>query len=194
MITHIHGKLVEKKPTFVVIDCNGVGYHLNISVNTFGQLADSGACKLLTHFVVREDAQILYGFATDDEREMFRLLISVSGIGANTARLILSGLTPDGIANAIGSSDVDTFVKIKGLGVKSAQRVIVDLKDKVENFASDKNNFVPVRNTNQKEALSALVILGFDSKKVEKLLNKLVNELGNEVEVETLIKHALKRL
>lgn len=193
MIAHIDGRLAEKDPTYVVIDCGGVGYHLNITLNTFSKIGDSERLKLITHMVVREDAQILYGFIDYEERAMFRQLISVSGVGASTARVILSSMTPSEVQQAIIAGDASTLKKVKGIGGKSALRIIVDLKDKLEKEGLILNdNFVGSNNTTKNEALSALVTLGFDKRAAEKAVDKLVNETDSDLSVEELIKLALK--
>lgn len=193
MITHIQGKLVEKNPTEVVIDCNGVGYHINISLHTFSLLPESENLKLFTFLQIKEDAHTLYGFVEKQERELFKLLISVSGIGANIARTMLSSLAPQQIIQAIGSNDVATVQGIKGIGAKTAQRVILDLKDKVlKVYDLDEVSLVS-NNTNKEEALSALEVLGFVRKTAEKVIDKIVIEAPNAT-VETLIKQALKNL
>ncbi|MBD3863982.1 MAG: Holliday junction DNA helicase RuvA [Olleya marilimosa] len=193
MITHIQGKLVEKNPTDVVIDCNGVGYKLNISLHTYSQIPDQENLKLYTHLQIREDAHTLYGFASTSERELFRLLISVSGIGANTARTMLSSLTPKQIREGIAVDDVALIQSIKGIGVKTAQRVIIDLKDKILKIYDIDEVSVTQSNTNKDEALSALEVLGFAKKQAEKVLDKIVKDQP-EANVETIIKLALKNL
>lgn len=193
MITHIEGKLVEKNPTDVTIDCNGVGYFLNISLHTFGQVPDKEHLKLYTYLQVKEDGHTLYGFSTRIEREIFKLLISVSGIGASIARTMLSSLTPDQIKEGIATADVALIQSIKGIGAKTAQRVILDLKDKVlKVYGMDKVS-VDQNNTNKTEALSALEVLGFNKKQSEKVLDKLIVNQP-DANVETLIKDALKNL
>lgn len=191
MIGHLNGRLVEKYPTEVVIECAGVGYEVKISLNTFTALNSDESVKLLTRLIVREDAHILYGFATREEREMFGYLISVSGIGPNTAMLMLSSLTPEDIAVAIQSEDVRTIQAIKGIGAKTAQRVIIDLKDKMLKFTSTSQNIFSSNNTQRLDALTALVSLGFDKKAAEKALDKIAT--GEET-VEQLIKEALRIL
>jgi Holliday junction DNA helicase RuvA len=193
MITHIQGKLVEKNPTDVVIDSNGVGYKLNISLHTYSQIPDQENLKLYTHLQIREDAHTLYGFASTSERELFRLLISVSGIGANTARTMLSSLTPKQIREGIAVDDVALIQSIKGIGVKTAQRVIIDLKDKILKIYDIDEVSVTQSNTNKDEALSALEVLGFAKKQAEKVLDKIVKDQP-EANVETIIKLALKNL
>ncbi len=193
MITHIQGKLVEKNPTDVVIDCNGVGYLLNISLHTYSQIPDQEALKLYTHLQVREDAHTLFGFASLAEREVFRLLISVSGIGENTARTMLSSLTPKQIREGIATEDVALIQSIKGIGAKTAQRVIIDLKDKILKIYDIDEVSVKESNTNKEEALSALEVLGFAKKQAEKVIDKIVAQQP-DANVETIIKLALKNL
>lgn len=193
MITHIQGRLVEKTPTEVVIDCHGVGYHINISLHTFSLLPESENLKLFTFLQVKEDSHTLYGFVEKQERELFKLLISVSGIGANIARTMLSSLDPMQIIQAIASNDVATIQGIKGIGAKTAQRVILDLKDKVLKVYDIDDVSVVSRNTNKEEALSALEVLGFARKTAEKVIDKIVREVPN-ASVEDLIKQALKNL
>lgn len=193
MITHIKGKLVEKTPTDVVIECNGVGYFINISLHTFSQIPTSENVKLYTHLQVREDAHILYGFSGVAEREIFRLLLSVSGIGASIARTMLSSLSPDQVTDAIASEDVATIQSIKGIGSKTAQRVILDLKDKILKVYGLSGISANSSNTNKNEALSALETLGFARKQIEKVCDKIVME-DPLASVETIIKRALKNL
>lgn len=191
MITHLKGKLTEKNPTNVVIDCNGVGYLVLISLNTFSALGSDELILVHTKLIVREDAQILYGFASVEERTMFEQLISVSGIGPNTAIIMLSSLAPEEIAFAIQSEDVKTIQSIKGIGVKTAQRVIIDLKDKMLKLSFSNENMFTQNNTNRFDALTALISLGFDKKNAEKAIEKV--STGEET-VEKLIKDALKIL
>ena len=191
MIAQISGRLIELNPTEVIIDCNGVGYEVKISLNTFSAMGSSDAIKLFTRFIVREDAQILYGFANKEEREMFNHLISVSGIGPNTAMIMLSSLVPEEIAAAIQSEDVRTIQSVKGIGAKTAQRVIVDLKDKMLKMAFSTENIFSGNNTNRFDALTALISLGFEKKSAEKAIDKI--DTG-ELTVEELIKEALKTL
>ena len=193
MITQLQGRLVEKSPTDVVIDCHGVGYFVNISLHTFAQLPASENVKLFTHLQVREDAHILYGFSGIAEREIFRLLLSVSGIGASIARTMLSSLTPDQVTDAIASEDVATIQSIKGIGSKTAQRVILDLKDKILKVYGLSGISANSSNTNKNEALSALETLGFARKQIEKVCDKIVME-DPLASVETIIKQALKNL
>lgn len=193
MIAQIKGRLIEKTPTYVIIDCGGVGYQLNISLNTFSKIGDGELCLLFTHFVVREDAQLLYGFKEKSERELFRLLISVSGVGSSTAMMILSSLSPDETKNAIMMSDVNTLKSVKGIGAKSAERIIVDLKDKIGKVESSDNLSMFSNNTIKEEALSALVMLGFSKAPADKALTKIISQ-NPEVTVEELIKKTLKNL
>ena len=191
MIAQIQGKLIEKNPTNLLIDCNGVGYEIKITLNTFTAIPDQEFIKVNTRLIVREDAHILYGFHTKEEREMFNFLISVSGIGPNTAMIMLSSLTPAEVAHAIQVDDVATIQGVKGIGAKTAQRVIIDLKGKVLGFESGMENITGGGNTNRFDALNALVSLGFDKKSAEKTLYKLDS---GEKSVEDLIKEALKHL
>ena len=193
MITHIQGKLVEKNPTDVVIECNGVGYAINISLHTYSQIPDKEHLKLFTHLQVKEDSHTLYGFSSLAEREIFRLLISVSGIGANIARTMLSSLTPKQIKEGIAVGDVALIQSIKGIGAKTAQRVIIDLKDKVLKIYDIDEVSVSKDNTNKNEALSALEVLGFVKKQAEKVVDKILIAQP-DANVETLIKQALKNL
>lgn len=191
MIAHLNGKLIEKNPTHCIIECNGVGYFVKISLNTFTQIGSVDKVMLYTEFVVREDAQLLYGFAQKEEREMFKQLVSVSGIGPNTGILMLSAMAPEEIATAIVTEDVNTIKSVKGIGLKTAQRVIVDLKDKMGKIEFSDNNMFAQGNTNKIEALTALVSLGFDKKSAEKAIAKVVEP---EDTVEDLIKKSLKIL
>ncbi len=193
MITHIQGKLTEKNPTHVVIDCNGVGYMLNISLHTFSQIPNSENLKLYTHLQVKEDSHTLYGFSSLAEREIFRLLLSVSGIGASIARTMLSSLTPKQVREGIATSDVALIQSIKGIGAKTAQRVILDLKDKVLKIYDIDEVSVSKDNTSKDEALSALEVLGFVKKQAERVVDKIMIQQP-EANVETIIKQALKNL
>jgi len=193
MITHIQGRLVEKNPTDVVIDCNGVGYFINISLHTFSEIPASESVKLYTHLQVREDAHILYGFTSVAEREIFRLLISVSGVGASTARSMLSSLSPDQVIDAIAQNDIAVIQSVKGIGAKTAQRVVLDLKDKILKVYGLSGNSAVTSNTNKNEALSALETLGFIRKKAEKVVDAIIKETP-QASVELIIKQALKNL
>jgi len=193
MITHLRGKLVEKTPTYVVIEVSGVGYWLNISLNTFSLLPDDESVFLYTYLSVKEDSHTLFGFINKIEREIFKLLISVSGVGPSIARTMLSSMTTDEIQQAIASGNVGVIQSVKGIGAKTAQRVLIDLKDIIlKSYAIDEDSFVE-SNTNKIEALSALEVLGFNKKQSEKVLDKIL--LGDKtINVETLIKKALKNL
>ncbi len=195
MYNHFEGKLSLKTPTYAVIDCSGVGYQLNISLHTFSKIPDSGTCKLFAHLAVREDALVLFGFADEEERELFRQLISVSGVGPGTARMILSSMSPSEIVQAIHSGNVSALKSIKGIGEKSAQRIIIDLKGKFtsENTSISSPAF-SADNKMREEALSALVMLGFAKNVAEKALDKALKSEGNAVSVEHLLKLALKNL
>ncbi|WP_136667457.1 Holliday junction branch migration protein RuvA [Flavobacterium sp. H122] len=193
MIAHIQGKLVEKNPTEVVIDCNGVGYHVNISLHTFGLLPSTDFLKLYTYLLIKEDSHSLFGFVEKSEREIFKLLLSVSGIGANTARTMLSSIEPKQIINAIASGDVAVIQSIKGIGAKTAQRAIIELKDKVLKLYDIEEVSLTANNTNKDEALSALEVLGFVRKTAEKVVDKIVSS-APDASVENIIKQALKNL
>lgn len=193
MISHIQGRLVEKTPTDVVIECNGVGYFINISLHTFSELPSDENVKLFTHLIVREDAHILYGFSGIAEREIFRLLISVSGVGPSIGRTMLSSLTPDQIVDAIATNDLPTIQSIKGIGAKTAQRVVLDLKDKILKVYGLSSISSETSNTNKIEALSALETLGFARKQAEKVCDSIVKE-DPQATVESIIKLALKKL
>ena len=193
MITHIKGRLVEKNPTDVVIDCKGVGYFLNISLHTFSQIPDTEEVKLFTQLLVREDSHTLYGFSTVEEREVFNLLISVSGVGASTARTMLSSLTPELIRDAILSEDIVTIQSVKGIGSKTAQRVVLDLKDKIIKVYGSLPNSSKSSNTNRNEALSALETLGFVRKQAEKACDAVLKQQP-QATIEEIIKQALKNL
>ncbi len=193
MITHIQGKLIEKNPTSIVIDCNGVGYSINISLHTFSQIPEKENVKLFTHLQVREDSHTLFGFSSKLEREIFRLLISVSGIGASIARTMLSSLSPEQVMDAIAQNDITTIQSVKGIGSKTAQRVVLDLKDKILKVYGLDDVSATSSNTNKNEALSALETLGFARKQAERVCDKIVKENPN-ASVETIIKQALKNL
>lgn len=193
MIAHIQGRLVEKNPTDVVIDCHGVGYFLNISLHTFSHLPNDENVKLYTQLLVREDSHTLYGFSTMEEREVFNLLISVSGVGASIARTMLSSLTPEQIRDAIVAEDVVTIQRVKGIGNKTAQRVVLDLKDKILKVYATSSISVKASNTNRNEALSALETLGFVRKQAEKACDVYLKE-NPHASVEEIIKQALKNL
>ena len=193
MITHIKGRLVEKSPTELVIDCNGIGYLVNISLNTFALLSDSEAISLYTHLQVKEDSHTLFGFFDKSERNLFRKLISVSGIGASTARTMLSSLNPQEIQRAILTENVSTIQSVKGIGLKTAQRVIIELKDKVNLADASGEISISSLNQNREEALSALEVLGYSRKQTSKVVDELINN-DPEISVEKIIKNSLNKL
>ena len=192
MITQIKGRLVEKSPTEVVVDCNGIGYSINISLNTFSKIGNEENIKLYTHLIIKEDSHSLYGFFDKSERSLFKLLISVSGVGASTGRMMLSSLTPNEIVSAIMTENVQVIQSIKGIGLKTSQRVILELKDKVLSLeGSDKQELN--LNNESNEAISALEVLGYSQKQTSKILSKIISE-NPGINVETLIKKALNKL
>lgn len=191
MIAQLNGRLIEKTPTYIIVECGGVGYFVRISLNTYSKIGADENIRILTQLLVREDAHNLYGFHTSLEKEMFNHLIAVSGIGANTAMLMLSSLTPEEIASAIVNGNVALIQSIKGIGSKTAQRVILDLKDKVMKSDFTAENILGSNNTNQNDALTALLALGFEKKKAEKAVEKVA--IDNQ-SVEQIIKEALKVL
>lgn len=193
MIAHLQGKLVEKNPTEVVIDCGGVGYHVNISLHTYSLLPTTEAIKLFTYQIIKEDSHSLYGFVEKSEREIFKMLLSVSGIGANIARTMLSSIEPKQIIQAIATADVVTIQGIKGIGSKTAQRVILDLKEKVLKIYDLDEVSLHQNNTNRDEALSALEVLGYIRRTSEKIVEKIIKE-NPDATVEFIIKQALKNL
>ncbi len=193
MINHLKGKLVEKNPTYIVVECNGVGYFLNISLHTFSLLSEEENISIFTHLQVKEDSHTLFGFMEKSEREIFRLLLSVSGIGSSTARTMLSSLSPQQIREAIASGDVPSIQSIKGIGSKTAQRVILDLKDKILKVYEMDEVSLHLNNTGKEEALSALEVLGFTRRQSEKVVDKIVAE-DALLSVENIIKQALKNL
>lgn len=196
MYEYLNGKFALINPSSVVVDCNGVGYKIEISLNTYSQIKEKKEGKVFVHFIVREDMQVLYGFADEKERELFRLLIGVSGIGPNTARVILSSLNSDELVKAIRGEDLKSINAIKGIGNKTAQRVIVDLKDKVQkwDYSSEISSMASQKdNKNHEQALLALQTLGFNKIIIEKTLDKILKE-NSQMDVENLIKEALKRL
>lgn len=193
MYEFIEGQAIEKHPTRVIIECNGIGYELFISLNTSSKL-DGELCRVYTHLVVREDALLLYGFYDREERAMFRQLIDVSGIGPNTAIVVLSGMSPAEAREAILSGNVEAFKRVKGLGPKTAQRVIVDLKDRLEKSDAFSTEKTSAHNSTQDEALSALTALGFEEQKARKALEKSAKESEEGLQVEELVKNALRHL
>lgn len=194
MYAYIDGKMAFKSPSYVVIEAGGVGYQINISLNTYSRIGDVERCKLFTWLHVKEDGHTLYGFADEGERRLFLHLISVSGVGPNTGRMMLSSITPEEIQAAIVKGDVSQIQRIKGIGPKSAQRLILELQDKLKKEGPDTLISVPKHNTVKDEALSALVMLGFARNAVEKVLEQELNKNGSNLTVEQLIKFALKSL
>jgi Holliday junction DNA helicase RuvA len=193
MITHIRGRLVEKHPDHVVVECNGLGYFVVISLQTFSNLPDREDIHLFTHQVIREDAHTLYGFYSKTEREIFKLLLSVSGVGPSTAITMLSSMETEEIQEAIAREDVSKIQSVKGIGLKTAQRVIVDLRDKILKSYEISEELQTPNNTIRNEALSALEVLGFNKKKVEKTIQVILQE-SPDTSLEDLIKKALKNL
>ena len=193
MISHLSGKLVSKSPTSLVVECNGIGYEVNISLNTYSRIIDSEQIKIYTHLQIREDSHSIFGFFDELERSVFRLLISVSGIGANTARTMLSSMPPNKVIESIQSDNVVAIQSIKGIGAKTAQRVIIDLKDKVLNLTDEKEFNVSPNNTQREEALSALSVLGYPIKQTQRIVDSLMNA-EPDMPVERIIKNALNKL
>lgn len=193
MIAQLQGKLIQKNPTDVIIDCGGVGYFVEISLHTYSLIPDSELIKLYTFMQVREDSQRLFGFAQQSEREVFKLLLSVSGIGASTARTMLSSIEPQQIAQAIATGDVRTIQSVKGIGAKGAQRVILDLKDKILQVLGEQDISLSSNNTQRDEALSALETLGYARKQAQKVVDQTLQN-DPAATVEKLIKDALKQL
>jgi Holliday junction DNA helicase RuvA len=194
MIAHIEGRIIEKNPAYLIVSCNGVGYLLNISLSTYSKLGEDEHCKLHTHLVVREDAMNLFGFFDKIEKRLFQYLISVNGVGATTAIMILSSMTPGEIRNAIVLNNVTALQRIKGIGAKSAQRIIIDLKDKLSKEELSDEDLLPLNNTTKDEALSALVMLGFSKNMAEKSIDRILSNNKQEMNVEHLVKEVLKSL
>lgn len=193
MYDYLKGKLVEKNPTYIVIDVNGVGYMVNISLTTYSKIKEKENIKVFIHFVVREDAQLLYGFADENERLLFSHLVSVSGVGANTARLILSSLSTEETFDAIVLAKANVLQGVKGIGGKTAQRIIIDLKDKLIKSGIELEKIDQTHNTIREEALSGLLRLGFNKLSAEKAIDKVL-KADEIVDVEGLIKEVLKIL
>ncbi|MDO6471403.1 Holliday junction branch migration protein RuvA [Maribacter sp. 1_MG-2023] len=193
MIHHLRGKLVEKNPTHVIIECSGVGYFVNISLNTFSKLPEQENISVFTHLQVKEDSHTLFGFVEKSEREIFRLLLSVSGIGSSIARTMLSSMSPSQVRDAIANGDVASIQAVKGIGAKTAQRVILDLRDKVLKVYDIDELSLSINNTNKDEALSALEVLGFARKQSERVVDKVLSQDAS-LSVENIIKLALKNL
>ncbi|SDG17789.1 holliday junction DNA helicase RuvA [Pedobacter terrae] len=194
MYAYIDGRLTFKNPAYVVVEAGGIGYHINISLNTYSALGDAERCKLYTWLHVKEDAHTLYGFADEGERRLFLHLISVSGIGPNTGRMILSSITPVEIQTAIVKADLPLIQRIKGLGAKTAQRLVLELQDKLKKEGVDSLISMPQHNTVKDEALSALVMLGFAKQTAEKTIDQILKVTEGSLSVEQLIKQALKTL
>ena len=195
MIAYLQGKLTRKNPAFVYVDCNGVGYHVNISLNTYSKLEEMDSIKIMTYMHTNDDGQTLYGFMDEAEREVFVLLISVSGVGPNTARVILSYMTTEETKSAIVHENVVALNKVKGIGPKTAKRIILDLKDKVIKISGDQPLLISEsNNTVRDEALSALVALGFPKNSVEKQLNSILTTNSDIDQVEDVIKLVLKQM
>ncbi len=194
MFAYLNGIVSELNPTIVVIECAGVGYQVHISLQTYGILKQGEQVKLLVHQIVREDAHLLFGFSSEEERRVFRYLISVNGVGANTALLILSSMSISELISGIAQGDENLLKRIKGIGAKTAQRLIVELKDKVLKEPSAFDKVGSSYNTTRQEALSALVVLGFSKPNAEKALDKIIQRSGNHHRVEDLIREALKIL
>ncbi|MGJ8713582.1 MULTISPECIES: Holliday junction branch migration protein RuvA [Maribacter] len=193
MIHHLRGKLVEKNPTHIIIECGGVGYFVNISLNTFSKLPEQENISVYTHLQVKEDSHTLFGFVEKSEREIFRLLLSVSGIGSSIARTMLSSMSPSQVRDAIANGDVASIQAVKGIGAKTAQRVILDLRDKVLKVYDIDELSLSTNNTNKDEALSALEVLGFARKQSERVVDKVLSQDAS-LSVENIIKLALKNL
>ncbi len=191
MLDYVKGKVTELNPANIVVEVNGVGYFINISLNTYSKLSEQKEVKIYIHEVIREDVYDLYGFYSKEERDIYRKLISVSGVGPSTARVMLSSLDVSEIYNAIASGDVNTIKSVKGIGLKTAQRVIVDLKDKIKDVEENIEIFALKDNTIQEEALSALIMLGFNKKQAEKAVSKIL-KTNKDFNVEETIKAALK--
>jgi Holliday junction DNA helicase RuvA len=194
MIAYLKGKLVHKEPTHVVVEVNGIGYQVGISLHTFSEIKDREDIKLSTYLQVREDAHILYGFATDAEKQMFQLLISVNGVGPSTALVVLSYLTPNELKSAIVNEDTGALQAVKGIGGKTAQRLVLELKDKLKKEAMEETPGIPgmMRNTLRTEALTALVTLGISKAAAEKSIDTLLKKSGGAISLEELVKQALK--
>ena len=193
MITYIKGRLCEKTPTSVVIEANGIGYIINISLSTFSQIPDNENIKLYTHLQIKEDSHTLFGFYSLKEREIFRLLISVSGVGSSTARTMLSSLSSDQIIDAISSINISLVQSVKGIGSKTAQWLIIELRDKILKIYDLDETYVNSNNTTREEALSALEVLGINKKSSERLVDNIIKE-NQDISVEEIIKETLKNI
>ncbi|MDG1881417.1 MAG: Holliday junction branch migration protein RuvA [Schleiferiaceae bacterium] len=193
MFHHFVGRVTEKSPAHIVLECGGIGYYLNISLTTFGQIGEAKEVKLLTHAVYREDAQLLFGFHTGVERDVFLLLLSVSGVGANTARMILSALRPNEAIQAISNGDSGTLQRIKGIGAKTAQRIVIDLRDKVGGVATIKGSGDEPASSVRAEAIQALIVLGFSRSIVERIVSSILSKDGDH-DLEDVLRIALSQL
>lgn len=193
MFEFIKGEVIEKNPSFAIIENNSIGYFVNISLNTYSKIENVNNVKIYIHQIVREDSNAMFGFFDKSEREIFRLLISISGIGANTARVMLSSLSPEEIKNAIQTENVNLIKSVKGIGLKTAQRVIIELKDKINKTEIETGGIPTINNSNKDEALSALIMLGFVKKSAEKVIDKIISENKN-TSIEDIVKQALKSL
>lgn len=195
MINYLKGEITFKNPTFIIVEVSGIGYRVNISLYTYAQIEKLERVKILTHLLIKEDSHTLFGFADDIERNLFIHLLSVSGIGPNTAQILLSSMQPDEVRAAIIGEDVATFNRVKGIGPKTAKRIILDLKDKMLKDGGEETlTFTPKDNTIRNEALSGLVALGFQRAQVQKVLNKILSEKPSVASVEDLVKLSLKQL
>ena len=196
MYAYIDGVLVEKNPTFVVVDCQGIGYVLHVSLNTYSKLQqEQQRCRLFTHLQIKEDAHTLYGFFSQEERELFRMLISVSGVGASTAQIMLSAMSPSELISNIANGNAAALQAIKGIGGKTAQRILIELRDKVTKTDFTTTQFEQTNNSNvRNEALGALVLLGFTKQNAEKAVDKIIKSSNGDISVENLIKESLKIL
>lgn len=194
MITHLQGYMVEKTPTYVVIDCHGVGYLVHISLHTYEKISQEKELKLYTFLQIREDAHTIFGFYDKGEREIFVQLLSVSGVGASTARVMLSSLSPAQVQQAIINGDVGTIQSVKGIGAKTAQRIILDLREKMMKMEGLSQGATNELNFNKEEAISALEVLGYSRKVTEKIVQKILNQSTEKISVENIIKQALKSL
>src|SRR6185295_4587503 len=194
MIAYLKGKLIHKEPTHVVVEVGGIGYQASISFNTFSEIKDKEEIKLATYLHVREDAHLLFGFASEAEKSMFLSLISVNGVGPNTAMMVLSSLTPDELKSAILREDASTLQAVKGIGGKTAQRLILELKDKLRKAPADGATTLPgmVNNTLRQEALTALMTLGIARAAAEKSIDAVLRKSGITISLEDLVKQALK--
>lgn len=193
MIHFLNGRIAEINPAYVVVECNGVGYFVSISLNTYGKIQGQENVKLLTHHIFREDGQFLFGFHSEEERFVFRLLLGVSGVGANTARMLLSAMNPSEVVESVSSNNVAQLQKVKGIGQKTAERIIVDLRGKIDKGGYVSENISPQHNTIRQEALSALVQLGFARQSAEKAVDRAIQS-GDATSVEDVIRLALKYL